>query len=71
MHTPLAGILAGIIIVVTLYSLTPAFYWIPTATLSAVIIHAIADLVTKPNPYSSFTVFQLFSVQRPQQAGKW
>jgi solute carrier family 26 (sodium-independent sulfate anion transporter), member 11 len=66
MRTPLAGILTGIIIVVALYSLTPAFYWIPTTALSAVIIHAVADLVTKPNPYSSFTVFQLFSIRRPQ-----
>jgi len=31
-----------------LYGLTPAFYWIPTAGLAAVIIHAVADLVTTP-----------------------
>jgi solute carrier family 26 (sodium-independent sulfate anion transporter), member 11 len=47
-RTPLAGILSGIIVVVALYGLTPAFYWIPTAALSAVIIHAVADLITKP-----------------------
>jgi solute carrier family 26 (sodium-independent sulfate anion transporter), member 11 len=47
-RTPLAGILSGIIVIVALYGLTPAFYWIPTAALSAVIIHAVADLVTKP-----------------------
>ncbi|KAI0253952.1 sulfate permease [Lactifluus subvellereus] len=47
-RTPLAGVLTGSIVIVALYGLTPAFYWIPTAGLSAVIIHAVADLVTKP-----------------------
>jgi len=47
-RTPAAGILSGIIVLVSLYGLTPAFQWIPTAGLSAVIIHAVADLVTKP-----------------------
>jgi sodium-independent sulfate anion transporter 11 len=47
-RTPAAGILSGIIVIVSLYGLTPAFYWIPTAGLSAIIIHAVADLVTKP-----------------------
>lgn len=47
-RTPAAGILSGIIVLVALYGLTPAFYWIPTAALSAVIIHAVVDLVTKP-----------------------
>jgi sodium-independent sulfate anion transporter 11 len=47
-RTPAAGILSGIIVIVALYGLTPAFHWIPTAGLSAVIIHAVADLVTKP-----------------------
>ncbi|KAI0262901.1 high affinity sulfate permease [Gloeopeniophorella convolvens] len=47
-RTPAAGILSGIVVIVALYGLTPAFFWIPTAGLSAVIIHAVADLVTKP-----------------------
>ena len=47
-RTPAAGILSGIIVIVSLYGLTPAFYWIPTAALSAVIIHAVLDLITKP-----------------------
>jgi sodium-independent sulfate anion transporter 11 len=47
-RTPAAGILSGIIVIVSLYGLTPAFYWIPTAALSAVIIHAVADLLTSP-----------------------
>ena len=47
-RTPAAGILSGIIVIVSLYGLTSAFFWIPTAALSAVIIHAVADLITKP-----------------------
>ncbi|KAH9171499.1 sulfate permease [Lactarius sanguifluus] len=47
-RTPAAGILSGIIVLVALYGLTSAFFWIPTAGLSAVIIHAVADLVTNP-----------------------
>jgi sodium-independent sulfate anion transporter 11 len=48
-RTPAAGILSGIIVIVSLYGLTPAFFWIPTAALSAVIIHAVLDLITKPS----------------------
>lgn len=47
-RTPAAGILSSIIVIVSLYGLTPAFYWIPTAAISAIIIHAVADLVTSP-----------------------
>jgi hypothetical protein len=32
-----------------LYALTPAFYYIPDAVLAAVVIHAVADLVSGPN----------------------
>ena len=47
-RTPAAGILSGIVVLVALYGLTPAFTWIPTAGISAIIIHAVADIVTKP-----------------------
>jgi sodium-independent sulfate anion transporter 11 len=47
-RTPAAGIVTALVVIVALYGLTPAFYWIPTAGLSAVIIHAVADLVASP-----------------------
>ncbi|KAG6821156.1 hypothetical protein H0H93_005376 [Arthromyces matolae] len=53
-RTPLAGIVTAIVVIVALYGLTPAFYWIPTAGLSAVIIHAVADLVASPSQVFSF-----------------
>lgn len=48
-RTPLAGIFTGIVVIVALYGLTPAFFWIPNAGLAAIIIHAVADLVWKPS----------------------
>ncbi|CDR47703.1 CYFA0S36e00606g1_1 [Cyberlindnera fabianii] len=43
--TPLAGIFTGACVLLGLYCLTGAFYYIPKATLSAVIIHAVSDLM--------------------------
>jgi len=53
-RTPLAGIFTAIVVIVALYGLTPAFTWIPTAGISAVIIHAVLDLVAKPPQVYSF-----------------
>lgn len=47
-RTPLAGVYTAIVVLVALYGLTPAFYWIPSSALSALIIHAVADLVASP-----------------------
>nr|VWO98822.1 Diguanylate cyclase [Ganoderma boninense] len=53
-RTPAAGILTAVVVIVALYGLTPAFFWIPNAALSAVIIHAVADLVASPKQVFSF-----------------
>lgn len=47
-RTPAAGLFSAVVVIVALYGITPAFFWIPTAALSAVIIHAVADLVASP-----------------------
>ncbi|KAI9490488.1 sulfate transporter family-domain-containing protein [Zychaea mexicana] len=47
--TPIAGIFSGLVVVLALYALTPAFYYIPDAILAAVVIHAVADLVSGPS----------------------
>jgi len=47
-RTPAAGIVTGIVVLLALYALTDAFYWIPMAGLSAVIIHAVTDLMSPP-----------------------
>lgn len=54
MRTPAAGIVTALIVIVALYGLTPAFYYIPNAGLSAVIIHAVADLVASPSQVYSY-----------------
>ncbi|KIY46492.1 sulfate permease [Fistulina hepatica ATCC 64428] len=53
-RTPAAGILTAVVVIVALYGCTPAFYWIPSAALSAVIIHAVANLVTPPKQVYAF-----------------
>lgn len=63
-RTPLSGVFSALVVLLCLYALTPAFYYIPDAILSAVIIHAVADLVSGPkflrqlfrvNPFELFT----------------
>ncbi|KAL7421766.1 Sulfate permease 2 [Cryptotrichosporon argae] len=53
-RTPLAGVATGIVVIVALYAVAPAFYWIPNASLAALIIHAVADLVASPKQSFGF-----------------
>lgn len=45
-RTPLAGIFTGIVVLIAIYALTDAFFYISNAALAAVIIHAVVDLVS-------------------------
>jgi len=47
-RTPLAGIFTAVIVLLALYALTSVFYYIPSAGLAAIIIHAVGDLITPP-----------------------
>ncbi|KAI9103691.1 sulfate transporter family-domain-containing protein [Phlyctochytrium arcticum] len=47
-RTPLAALFTAAIVVLALYVLTPLFFWIPSAVLSAIIIAAISDLISRP-----------------------
>ncbi|KAG8999682.1 hypothetical protein FRB94_005985 [Tulasnella sp. JGI-2019a] len=53
-RTPLAGIFTGATVVIALYALTGAFFWIPSAGLSAIIIAAVGDLVASPRVVYNF-----------------
>ncbi|CAF1323925.1 unnamed protein product [Adineta ricciae] len=53
-RTPLAGVITGIVIVLAIYVLTPVFFWISQASLAAVIIHAIGDLIIGPKTLKQF-----------------
>ncbi|RCH81405.1 hypothetical protein CU098_002750, partial [Rhizopus stolonifer] len=46
--TPIAGVFSGAVVVLALYVLTPAFFYIPEAVLAAVVIHAVLDLMAGP-----------------------
>lgn len=43
--TPFASIFAGFCVLVAIYAFTSAFFYIPKATLCAIIIHAVSDLM--------------------------
>ncbi|KAK4243377.1 sulfate transporter family-domain-containing protein [Corynascus novoguineensis] len=47
-RTPFAGIFTAIIVLLALYALTSVFFYIPSAGLSALIIHAVGDLILPP-----------------------
>ena len=56
-RTPFAGFITALVVLLAIYALTAVFYYIPSASLSAVIIHAVGDLITSPN-----TVYQFWRV---------
>ncbi|KAI8631446.1 sulfate permease [Xylariaceae sp. FL1651] len=56
-RTPLAGLWTALLVVLALYALTTVFFYIPMASLSGLIIHAVGDLLTPPA-----TVYQFWQV---------
>ncbi|KAL4898224.1 sulfate transporter family-domain-containing protein [Aspergillus ambiguus] len=56
-RTPLAGVITAIVVLLAIYALPAVFFYIPKASLSGVIIHAVGDLITPPN-----TVYQFWRV---------
>lgn len=47
-RTPLAGIFTAVIVLLALYALTSVFFFIPSSSLCAIIIHAVGDLISPP-----------------------
>lgn len=62
-RTPLAGIFTGAVVLLALYCLTQTFFYIPKATLCAIIIHAVSDLL------ASYTVTWNFWKISPLDCG--
>lgn len=56
-RTPFAGVITAVVVLLAIYALPAMFFYIPSAALSAVIIHAVGDLITSPN-----TVYQFWRV---------
>ncbi|KAI9290643.1 sulfate permease, partial [Neoconidiobolus thromboides FSU 785] len=57
-HTPLASLFTGVVVLMALSFLTPAFYYIPNATLAAIIVVSASSLIS-----SYKTVFHLWKIQ--------
>ncbi|KAK5661245.1 hypothetical protein OQA88_11139 [Cercophora sp. LCS_1] len=53
-RTPLAGIFTAVIVLLALYALTSVFFYIPKASLAAIIIHAVGDLISPPREVYRF-----------------
>ncbi|KAI1101106.1 putative sulfate permease [Jackrogersella minutella] len=53
-RTPFAGVITAAVVLLAIYALTAVFYYIPSASLAAVIIHAVGDLITSPNTLYKF-----------------
>ncbi|KAL8903321.1 MAG: hypothetical protein Q9207_004009 [Kuettlingeria erythrocarpa] len=56
-RTPFAGVITAVLVLLAIYALPAVFFYIPNSVLSAVIIHAVGDLITPPN-----TVYQFHRV---------
>ena len=56
-RTPFAGVITAMVVLLAIYALPAVFFYIPSSSLSAVIIHAVLDLITPPN-----TVYQFWLV---------
>lgn len=56
-RTPFAGVITAVVVLLAIYALPAVFFYIPSAVLSAVIIHAVGDLITPPN-----TVYQFWRI---------
>ncbi|KAK0734864.1 sulfate transporter family-domain-containing protein [Lasiosphaeria miniovina] len=56
-RTPFAGVITACVVLLAIYALPAVFYYIPNASLAAVIIHAVGDLITPPN-----TVYQFWLI---------
>ena len=53
-RTPFAGFITAVVVLLAIYALPAVFFYIPSASLSAVIIHAVGDLITPPNTVYQF-----------------
>ena len=56
-RTPFAGVITAVVVLLAIYALPAVFFYVPNALLSAVIIHAVGDLITPPN-----TVYQFWQI---------
>ena len=56
-RSPFGGPISAVVVLLAIYALPAVFFYIPSAGLAAVIIHAVGDLITPPN-----TVYQFWRI---------
>ncbi|KAK3341151.1 sulfate transporter family-domain-containing protein [Lasiosphaeria hispida] len=61
-RTPFAGVITAAVVLLAIYALPAVFYFIPNASLAAVIIHAVGDLIAPPNTVYQFWLVSPFEV---------
>lgn len=61
-RTPFAGVITAVVVLLAIYALPAVFFYIPSASLSAVIIHAVGDLITPPDTLYKFWLVSPFEV---------
>lgn len=61
-RTPLAGLITAVVVLLAIYALPAVFFYIPSASLAGVIIHAVGDLITPPNTVYQFWLVSPFDV---------
>lgn len=60
--TPAGGLFSAALVLLGIYALPAVFYYIPSASLAAVIIHAVCDLITSPDTLYQFWKVSPFEV---------
>ncbi|KAI1310287.1 hypothetical protein EDD11_003756 [Mortierella claussenii] len=66
--SPFAGFVTGALVLLALFFLTPAFFYIPDAALSAVIMVAVATLISPPSVFIQFFKVNLWDFLSSQVA---
>ncbi|KAF9287623.1 hypothetical protein BGZ68_001544 [Mortierella alpina] len=66
--SPFAGFVTGALVLLALYFLTPAFFYIPDAALSAVIMVAVSTLISPPSVFIQFFKVNLWDFLSSQVA---
>lgn len=61
-RTPFAGVITALVVLLAIYALPAVFFYIPSSSLAAVIIHAVLDLITPPNVVYQFWLISPFEV---------
>jgi sodium-independent sulfate anion transporter 11 len=52
--SPASGLMAGAFVVLAIFKLSPALFWIPKATLAAIIVTAVLSIISSPSVFYKY-----------------